>query len=74
MSGSERQGYVLKAEQDKTRYENEMIDWNARLQVEAAEAALEPKAKKKKKNHPSKLRWAKGGRRCPRVDLFQSIH
>jgi len=45
---------MLKAEQDKSRYENEMIDWNARLQVEAAEAAMEPRNKKKKKNHPSK--------------------
>ncbi len=44
--------YTQKAESDKARYENDMIEWNTRLQAEAAEAALESKGKKKKKMGP----------------------
>mmetsp|Transcript_12080 Transcript_12080/g.19662 ORF Transcript_12080/g.19662 Transcript_12080/m.19662 type:complete len:279 (+) Transcript_12080:47-883(+) len=52
LDAESRSMYSHKAELDKARYENEMIDWNARLQAEATEAALESKNKKKKKSGP----------------------
>jgi len=48
----QRKIYNQKAEQDKARYENEMMNWTHMLNAEAAEAAMENKSKKRKKNGP----------------------
>ncbi|GBG34179.1 High mobility group protein [Hondaea fermentalgiana] len=52
LSEDDRKVYNQKAEQDKARYENEMINWTQMLNTEAQEAAQENKSKKRKKTGP----------------------